>query len=188
MAQQKKITYETLYKVMEIFFRYGYKKTSLDDIAQSIGVSRQALYKHYKNKTDLFKSAVAAMLEESLVQSKNISEDASINLEDKLLNLFDIWSGQYVNIVKSHPHASEVIDATHSLIGDIVFAKQQQFISIVTDVLKDQCKSKKTSITTKQTSETLFYTAKGICLYCENRNDYKEKMHIAISLICNSYF
>ena len=38
-----------------IFLRYGFKKTSMDDVAQAAGVSRQGLYLYFDTKDFLFR-------------------------------------------------------------------------------------------------------------------------------------
>jgi len=38
------------------FAAYGHRKTSMDDIARGAGMSRPALYLHYRNKQDIFRS------------------------------------------------------------------------------------------------------------------------------------
>ncbi len=38
----------------EFFFRYGYKKTSMDEIAEDAGIGKGTIYNYFKNKEDLF--------------------------------------------------------------------------------------------------------------------------------------
>ena len=38
------------------FATYGYRRTAMDDIARGAGMSRTALYLHYRNKEDIFRS------------------------------------------------------------------------------------------------------------------------------------
>jgi AcrR family transcriptional regulator len=40
------------------FARYGYRRTSMDTIAQAADVSRPALYQYYRNKEEVFRAAV----------------------------------------------------------------------------------------------------------------------------------
>ena len=40
------------------FFHYGYAKTSLDEIANDIGIGKATLYHYYKNKEDIFLNVV----------------------------------------------------------------------------------------------------------------------------------
>ena len=52
--QQNKIKQEAFYRVGSIFFNQkGFKGTSLDELAHSLGVTKGAFYYHIKNKDDL---------------------------------------------------------------------------------------------------------------------------------------
>ena len=42
----------------QAFATYGFRKTSMDDIARGAGMSRPALYLHYRNKEALFAGLV----------------------------------------------------------------------------------------------------------------------------------
>jgi len=39
---------------MECFERYGLEKTTLEDIAKTVGLNKTSLYYYYKNKEDIF--------------------------------------------------------------------------------------------------------------------------------------
>jgi len=53
-TQQNKIKQEAFYRVGSTFFNQkGFKGTSLDELAQSLGVTKGAFYYHIKNKDDL---------------------------------------------------------------------------------------------------------------------------------------
>jgi len=42
-----------LEKSQELFFNLGFKSVTMDEIANSLGISKKTLYKHYSNKTQL---------------------------------------------------------------------------------------------------------------------------------------
>jgi len=42
----------------ELFERYGFKKTTMEDIARQIGKSKSALYYYYKTKEEIFEAVV----------------------------------------------------------------------------------------------------------------------------------
>lgn len=42
---------------LDTFYKKGIARTSLNEIAQAAGVTRGALYWHFKNKEDLFESS-----------------------------------------------------------------------------------------------------------------------------------
>jgi AcrR family transcriptional regulator len=41
-----------------VFLRFGYRKTSMDAVAQAAQISRQGLYLHFAHKEALFRSTV----------------------------------------------------------------------------------------------------------------------------------
>lgn len=52
-----------------VFGKYGYKKTTMDEIGMAAGKGKTAIYYYFKNKEDVFKAVVereAAQLEKSL--------------------------------------------------------------------------------------------------------------------------
>ena len=46
-----------------LFLRFGYRKTSMDDVARAVGVSRQGLYLWFPNKQALFTATVEALMQ-----------------------------------------------------------------------------------------------------------------------------
>lgn len=54
---------------MEVFHHYGYDATSMDDVAEHLGITRPALYYHVPSKVELQRLA----LEQALVALENIT-------------------------------------------------------------------------------------------------------------------
>jgi len=67
----------------EIFSKYGYKKTTLDDIARYIGKGKSALYYYYKNKEEIFEAVLAFEVIQLRDELFNALE-AEKNPQDKL--------------------------------------------------------------------------------------------------------
>ncbi|NLV67966.1 MAG: TetR/AcrR family transcriptional regulator, partial [Spirochaetes bacterium] len=49
---------EIIRAASEVFSLYGYGKTSLDDIASALNITRSALYYYHRNKDDLFLAVI----------------------------------------------------------------------------------------------------------------------------------
>jgi AcrR family transcriptional regulator len=49
MEPQEKILKSSL----ELFFKYGIKRVTMDDIAKELGMSKKTIYQFYKEKDDL---------------------------------------------------------------------------------------------------------------------------------------
>ena len=46
-----------------VFGRYGFRKTSMDEVARAAGISRQGLYLYFASKEALFRAAVCQELD-----------------------------------------------------------------------------------------------------------------------------
>ena len=66
------------------FVRYGYRKTSMDEIAQAAAISRPGLYLMFGSKQDLFSAAVTHALDRSLVAATEVLADTSRPVRDRL--------------------------------------------------------------------------------------------------------
>lgn len=62
----------------QVFARYGYKKTALDDIAKEARKGKSTIYYYFKSKDDIFKAVIDA---EAEIRVKTIDDQISI-LED----------------------------------------------------------------------------------------------------------
>ncbi len=47
-----------------VFLAKGFEKTTMDDIAARLGVTKPAIYRYYKNKEELFLASVAETMAE----------------------------------------------------------------------------------------------------------------------------
>ena len=65
-------------EALKQFSRKGYDGTSMSDIAEPLGISKAALYKHYKSKQEIFEK----IIEESEVKCKEVLEKLSVHYPD----------------------------------------------------------------------------------------------------------
>jgi len=58
----------------QVFMRYGFKKTALDDIAREARKGKSTIYYYFKSKDEIFKAVIEA---ESEIRTKTIDEEVS---------------------------------------------------------------------------------------------------------------
>lgn len=59
-ANKKDLNRETILQIaQDIFSKYGYKKTTLDDIANAVRKGKSSLYYYFSSKEDLFQAVIA---------------------------------------------------------------------------------------------------------------------------------
>lgn len=77
---------EILNVSLKCFARYGYKKTTMDEIAAELGLTKGALYNYARNKEDLYQKAVANALGKWQTRVREAVEGAT-NPRDKFIAL-----------------------------------------------------------------------------------------------------
>ena len=72
-----------LRSALEFFLKNGYEKTSLNQIAREVGITKPAIYHHFKNKDELFHEVLTFFFEEMGKWSSRQFADCK-NLEELL--------------------------------------------------------------------------------------------------------
>ena len=60
-TREKNTKERILEEALKLFSQSGYMGTSMNDIAAELGVTKAALYKHYKSKQEILESIVERM-------------------------------------------------------------------------------------------------------------------------------
>lgn len=81
MEPQEKI----LKTALELFFKYGIKRVTMDDIAKELGMSKKTIYQFYKEKDDLVNQLVVVEMQKQECVFKNIEEQAQDPIHEIIL-------------------------------------------------------------------------------------------------------
>ena len=71
-------------KIRNLFFRYGIKSVTMDDIAQELGISKKTLYQHFATKTDVLNSVA----EYNLAKDQKMVADIHLKATDAIDEMF----------------------------------------------------------------------------------------------------
>ncbi len=72
-------------KVEELFFKFGIKSITMDDISREMGISKKTLYQFVENKADLIEKTVLQFIETEKVEIKSVHKAANDPIEELLL-------------------------------------------------------------------------------------------------------
>lgn len=105
-----------LQKAYELFFRYGVRSVSMDDIAAQLGMSKKTLYQYFTDKEELVDAALSSFLEDNRRQCLSDKQKADNAIHEVLL-AFDMMQEMFSNmnpsivfdLEKYHPAVSKKI-------------------------------------------------------------------------------
>ncbi|HAC56934.1 MAG TPA: hypothetical protein DCF73_01120 [Rhodobiaceae bacterium] len=98
----------------DLFRRYGYKRTSMEDIARAASVAKGTLYLYFESKDQLF-DAICNSLAEQVSENLTEVDIHNLPLEEALLALMEAKFGFVYSLILSSPHAAELIESSHQL-------------------------------------------------------------------------
>ena len=114
-SKKDSVREEILTIAQDIFCRYGYKKTTLDDIAQAIRKGKSSLYYYFSSKEDLFQAVInkeADFLKSELakVVEKNVEPEEKLReyITTKLITYREL--GNLYNAIQKDLVAVEFMD------------------------------------------------------------------------------
>jgi AcrR family transcriptional regulator len=163
-----------------IFARYGYRKASMDDVAQAAGISRPGLYFHFASKQDLFRAAVTRALDTDVAAAERALADIGRPLRDRLIEAFDHWTGRYVG-----PMARDIailIESNPDLLGPMTVEYPLRFARLVADALTAGAPAARAGVAS-DVAQTLLSTANGIKHQASSREEFRARVTTAVGLL-----
>ena len=170
------------------FLRYGFKKTSMDDVAQAAGVSRQGLYLYFDTKDLLFREALQHLVSHLISTAHAVAEDRNLSLRDRLVGAFEaVHCSAFHNA--SREDALELLQAAQSAAGALLVQLERDLMGIAAALLTEAGVAdrwEEAGVTVAELSEQLLMTAKGIKTSVDTLTAYRERMLIAIRIMMRS--
>lgn len=167
-----------------VFLRFGFRKTSMDEVAQAAGLSRQGLYLHFGTKEELFRASVQHLLDGALAEAAACFANEELPVAGRLVGGFDAWIGRFVGVLGGN--AADLAAAASELVGPMVAEREGLFIEAVTRAVRGSglvAAYKPAGLTARQLADTLYATARGL-KYSATREAFLSGMTVAVRAMC----
>lgn len=156
-----------------VFLRYGYKRVTMQDIAEAAGMSRPALYLVFANKAEVFKAVVTRMATQSLKKIREGIDNLSTT-EEKLQYAFELWTVQPYELIMSAPDAKELIyccyEFSREVFEEVGAAFEAELVKLIKPLLKSNASA---SISAKMTAKILRNAVRGFKDAAENATELR---------------
>lgn len=129
-----------LVAAFEVFCAYGYKRTSMEDIANAAGMSRAALYQHFRNKTDIFQSLGQLHYEKAVNNGKAelVPGGDPIQVLPAFLTAI---IGPGIDALLTSPHGAEIMGEAHAVNAEIAQQAQKDCASLLSSWLSAEAEA-----------------------------------------------
>ena len=168
-----------------VFARFGYRKTSMDDVARAAGVSRQGLYLSFANKEELFRRAVEHSLSNQLACAMAALSRADDSLETRLIAACKEWSGRFIGSLGAD--AADLMCASTSLAGAALTEYEWQFEEALANAMAGTAVAERCAaagLNIADFARALHATARGLKQTCKTQEDFVKGMTAAVRMTC----
>ena len=121
---------------LTLFGRYGYRRTSIDDIAREAGVAKGTLYLYVESKDALFRTLSQSLLDQVLANAR-AAAGARTGVAERLTRILDAKFSFFHELLHRSPHASELMDSKSRLCADVFAAGDATYLQILAKAVAD---------------------------------------------------
>lgn len=169
------------------FKHYGYRKTSMQDIATPLGISRESLYSYFENKDDIFRRVAISTTESALDEAKRCLGLATLDLTSRIEAALLARYLPFHQMMIESAHGADLYEAYLRLCGDIFadsFAESQAIFAtaLKSANLKKEIDLKAATLTPSAASEVLNLTILGLRHSTADVETYKKRVNSFVSV------
>jgi AcrR family transcriptional regulator len=117
-----------------VFLRYGFRRVSMQDIAEAADVSRPALYLLFKSKEEIFIGVYEQWVDETLAEIERGMATATTP-QEKIERAFEIWAVRPFEMMINSPEAKELVECSLGFAQTSLSRGYLKFESIIVPVL-----------------------------------------------------
>ena len=180
---------ELLDAAAQVFLRYGYKKTTMDEVARAAGVSRPGLYLHFPAKELLFRAAVTHLLERALSAAREALRNTKQPLEVRIVDGFVGVHGHTIGRGVSAEHMAELIESANAFAREAVDEYERDFRDELIGAIKSGAakgKSPTSGMSATELAGLLTLISFGLKHRAPTLAEYRDRLRDAVRLLCRS--
>lgn len=164
----------------QLFYRHGYRKVSMSDVAEATQMSRPSLYAAFANKEAIFAELVRRQCERNLAETTARLHQAS-GLQQRLSCVFDIWLIESVASVIDSENATELLancgEYAPQAVADLYEQMEAQLVAVLEPEMSDQ-----STLTVGDIARILRLASTGIKTSTENLPELRRMVQGLIAM------
>ncbi|HTW33932.1 MAG TPA: helix-turn-helix domain-containing protein [Rhizomicrobium sp.] len=147
-----------LIQAEKVFNAFGYRRTSMGEVAKVAGVSRQGLYHHFPNKPALFVAVMTRGHTETVNQSieaRDAARARGADFEAIVTAMLDARFGTMLRWMRTTPHWGEIFEEVTRRCAQVVLEQTLRFNRLLTELVQNEIESGRLELAEGVTPEEL---------------------------------
>lgn len=117
-----------------LFGHYGYRRTSIDDIAQAAGIAKGTVYLYFKSKEEIFRALAQQLIDQMLTATETV-RSSSAGITAQLRDMLDAKFGYFFELLHHSAHVRELLDAKNQLCADLFVQADRRYQRMLTEII-----------------------------------------------------
>lgn len=131
---------------MEVFAQFGYRRASMEQVAAEAGLTRQAVYHHFKTKRELFRATVEAFHAQShevAIAAGLASEAAGVSLAEIIAAQIDARMRYVLDCLEEASQPAELLSERQSHARDLIQSFSEQSAGLYIETIERVCRERR---------------------------------------------
>lgn len=162
---------------LDVFATFGFRKTSMDSVAQAADISRPGLYFLFESKDVLFRETMRHAMDGTMADVHAALDDPTGSLAERLSAALDAWLGRYVGT-----HLNRGVDALMEQgpqqLGDLYDEYRTLILASLARAIADDG-PRSDAATPADVADMLHAAATGWKYRVSSRHEFKNKLDTA---------
>lgn len=121
---------------LKLFSQYGYRRTSIDDIAREAEIAKGTVYLSFKSKEEIFRALSESLIERTEADVKT-ARAAIGTIEQRLVAVLEAKLGFLFETVFQSAHAAELMDSKNRLSADLFAQAGRRYMKVLREMIDE---------------------------------------------------
>jgi AcrR family transcriptional regulator len=164
-----------------VFLRYGYARTTMNDIAGAVGCSRTLLYVSFANKEQVFEAVVLRASAQAFAAIREALPSIA-PLDEKLSFVCEEWMAKRYDLLQAYPDAKDLFDLSFSAVKQMY----AEFQDLLVELLGDARTSSGSNCTTRELALCITYAIRGFKEMAADGVEFRRLIRLQIRLVAGA--
>ena len=128
---------QILERAEQRFWTFGFKKTTIDEIAADVHVGKGSIYQFFDSKEAIVLATIARHKRALLQEQMRLHQDASLSPVEKLRRCVKLPILDTHRRFEEHPHGRDMVVSFHSSLPDLLQPLIQEEMALLAEVLEE---------------------------------------------------
>jgi AcrR family transcriptional regulator len=165
---------------MTEFYRHGFAKSSMADVARASGISRTSLYNHFATKEDVFR-ALSERINARVYDAVIAALRGRGAWDERLLRVVNARVSWVYELLHTSEYGRELINEKNRICGGGVLAANDRFAALVADLLAQQFPKR---ADTASLARILIQSVNGVLESAETKEGAETNVALLLQVFC----